>query len=89
MRKEYSLCKDIFTKKIERIKMNVHNKIRAIRESKKIPQKKMAEELNVSRQTMTAIETMKYNPSLELTLKIAQYFEMPVEEIFQLKEEEK
>lgn len=69
--------------------MNVHNKIRAIRESKKIPQKKMAEELNVSRQTMTAIETMKYNTSLELTLKIAQYFEMPVEEIFQLKEEEK
>lgn len=69
--------------------MNVHNKIRAIRESKKIPQKKMAEELNVSRQTMTAIETMKYNLSLELTLKIAQYFEMPVEEIFQLKEEEK
>ena len=50
---------------------------------KKIPQKKMAEELNVSRQTMTAIETMKYNPSLELTLKIAQYFEMSVEEIFQ------
>ena len=69
--------------------MNVHNKIRAIRESKKIPQKKMAEELNVSRQTMTAIETMKYNPSLELKLKIAQYFEMPVEEIFQLEEEEK
>ena len=69
--------------------MNVHNKIRAIRESKKIPQKKMAEELNVSRQTMTAIETMKYNPSQELTLKIAQYFEMPVEEIFQLEEEEK
>ena len=69
--------------------MNVHNKIRAIRESKKIPQKKMAEELNVSRQTMTAIETMKYNPSMELTLKIAQYFEMPVEEIFQLEEEEK
>lgn len=69
--------------------MNVHNKIRAIRESKKNPQKKMAEELNVSRQTMTAIETMKYNPSLELTLKIAQYFEMPVEEIFQLEEEEK
>lgn len=69
--------------------MNVHNKIRAICESKKIPQKKMAEELNVSRQTMTAIETMKYNPSLELTLKIAQYFEMPVEEIFQLEEEEK
>ena len=67
--------------------MNVHNKIRAIRESKKIPQKKMAEELNVSRQTMTAIETMKYNPSLELTLKIAQYFEMPVEEIFQLEED--
>lgn len=67
--------------------MNVHNDIRKIREARKIPQKKMAEDLNVSRQTMTAIETMKYNPSLELSLKIAQYFEMSVEEIFKLEEE--
>lgn len=64
--------------------MNVHDEIKKIRESRKIPQKKMVEDLDVSRQTMTAIEAMKYNPSLDLSLKIAQYFEMLVEEIFKL-----
>lgn len=68
--------------------MKVRNQIRSIREKRKISQKTVAKELGVSRQTMTAIENMKYNPSLELSLKIAQYFEMKVEEIFELVEEE-
>ncbi|WP_242586737.1 helix-turn-helix transcriptional regulator [Enterococcus sp. DIV0869a] len=63
--------------------MTVHK----IRESKKIPQIQMATELGVSRQTMNAIEKTKYNPSLELSLKIAKYFDMHVEEIFKLEEE--
>lgn len=67
--------------------MKVDNKIKEIRESRGIAQKDMAEALGVSRQTMTAIENMKYNPSLELTLKIAKYFKMAVEEIFELVEE--
>lgn len=67
--------------------MNVHNKIKEIRESKKIPQIQMATDLGVSRQTMNAIEKTKYNPSLELSLKIAKYFDMPVEKVFQLEEE--
>lgn len=67
--------------------MKVDNKIKEIRESRGIAQKDMAEALGVSRQTMTAIENMKYNPSLELTLKISKYFEMAVEEIFELVEE--
>ncbi|WP_207694165.1 hypothetical protein DOK67_0001889 [Enterococcus sp. DIV0212c] len=67
--------------------MTVHNKIKEIRESKKIPQIQMATELGVSRQTMNAIEKTKYNPSLELSLKIAKYFDMHVEEIFKLEEE--
>lgn len=66
--------------------MKVHNKIKVIREAKEITQLKMAKDLGVTRQTMTAIEKMKYNPSLELTLKIAKYFEMSVEEIFTLVE---
>lgn len=67
--------------------MNVYNKIKEMRETKKIPQNQMAKDLGVSRQTMNAIEKMKYNPSLELSLKIAKYFDRPVEEIFQLEED--
>lgn len=55
----------------------------------KIKQLDMAKALGVSRQTMTAIENMKYNPSLELSLKIAQFFDLKIEDIFALKKEEK
>ncbi len=68
--------------------MKVNNKIKTIREQREIPQKDMATVLGVSRQTMTAIENMKYNPSLELTLKIAKFFSMSVEDIFELVEED-
>ncbi|NLY20555.1 MAG: helix-turn-helix transcriptional regulator [Tissierellia bacterium] len=68
--------------------MKVKNRIREIRESLGISQIDAAAQLNVSRQTMSAIENMKYNPSLELTLKIAQLFSMPVEEIFELIKED-
>lgn len=46
----------------------------------------MAEDLNITRQTVFAIEKNKYNPSLELALKIVAYFDMPIEEIFYLQE---
>lgn len=64
--------------------ITVVNHIREIREERHIKQTDMAEALGVSRQTMTAIEKMKYNPSLELSLKIADYFNLPIEDIFQL-----
>lgn len=67
--------------------MPVINQIKTLRERKNIMQKEVADALGVSRQTMTAIETGKYNPSLELTLKIAKYFKKPVEDIFKLEEE--
>ena len=67
-------------------KLSVVNHIREIREEKKIPQKEMAQALGVSRQTMTAIEKGKYNPSLELSLKIAAYFDRPFDEFFYLDE---
>lgn len=67
--------------------ITVNNKIKKIREERNIQQLEMAKALNVSRQTMTAIEKMKYNPSLELSLKIAHFFELSVEEIFELNTE--
>lgn len=68
--------------------MAVKNNIRKIRLERGIKQIKMAEDLQVTRQTFTAIENNKYNPSLELALKIVKYFDVPISEVFILVEEE-
>ncbi|MBO1004210.1 helix-turn-helix transcriptional regulator [Pseudogracilibacillus auburnensis] len=69
--------------------MRVINHIREIRQKKGITQVKMAEDLQVTRQTINAIEKNKYNPSLELALKLIAYFDMPIDEIFILEEDDK
>lgn len=68
--------------------MAVKNNIKQIRIEKGIKQIQMAEDLQVTRQTMNAIENNKYNPSLELALKIVRYFNMSIDEIFILIGEE-
>ena len=68
--------------------MTVKNNIRKIRMERGIKQITMAEDLQVTRQTMNAIENNKYNPSLELALKIVQYFDVPIDKVFILKEED-
>lgn len=68
--------------------MEVINYIREIRLKREITQVKMAEDLQVTRQTINAIEKHKYNPSLELALKIIKYFDLSIDEIFILKENE-
>lgn len=68
--------------------MTVKNYIKKIRLERGIKQIKMAEDLQVTRQTFTAIENNKYNPSLELALKIVKYFDVPISEVFILVEEE-
>jgi putative transcriptional regulator len=60
------------------------NELKVFRAKKDITQKELAEEMDVSRQTINAIETGKYDPSLELALKLAEYFETSVEEVFSL-----
>ncbi|WP_455580361.1 helix-turn-helix transcriptional regulator [Clostridium paraputrificum] len=52
-------------------------------------QDELSKLLKVSRQTISAIETGKYNPSLELAFQISDLFEMPIEEIFLWKESHK
>ena len=65
----------------------VINQIREIRLKKGITQIQMAGDLQITRQTITAIENNKYNPSLELALKLVRYFDVPIEELFYLEEE--
>lgn len=64
--------------------MRVINHIAEIRKKKGITQVKMAEDLQVTRQTVNAIENNKYNPSLELALKLIEYFNVPIHELFYL-----
>ncbi|WP_440604179.1 helix-turn-helix transcriptional regulator [Bacillus sp. GB_SG_008] len=62
--------------------MAVKNKIKELRVQHEITQIQMAKDLQVTRQTIVAIENNHYNPSLELALKIAHYFNLRVEDIF-------
>jgi putative transcriptional regulator len=59
------------------------NRLRELRAVKKWSQSDLAEKLDVSRQTVNAIETGRYDPSLPLAFKIADLFAMPIEEIFE------
>ena len=59
------------------------NRLRVLRAERNWSQAKLADELNVSRQTINAIENGKYDPSLPLAFKMAQLFKMPIEEIFE------
>ena len=58
------------------------NSVRELRAARNWSQGDLAEKLAVSRQTVNAIETEKYDPSLPLALKIARLFSVRVEEIF-------
>lgn len=56
--------------------------IRELRAGRGLSQAELAEAMQVSRQTINAIETERYTPSLPLALALARYFGMTVEEVF-------
>ena len=58
-------------------------RLRVLRAERQWSQAELAERLSVSRQTINAIETEKYEPSLTLAFKIARLFGMRLEEIFE------
>jgi len=64
------------------------NSIKVERAKKNITQAELAEKVQVSRQTINAIELGKYVPSTLLSLKIARVFQTTVDEIFKLEEED-
>ncbi len=59
------------------------NKLRELRAERKWSQAELAEYLKVSRQTVNAIETERYDPSLPLAFKIARLFALPIEHVFE------
>src|SRR4051794_26002790 len=62
--------------------VSVKNHVRDLRAQFSWTQAELAEKLGVSRQTVNAIETEKYDPSLPLAFKVAKLFRKPLEEIF-------
>jgi putative transcriptional regulator len=60
----------------------VNNRLRVLRAERNWSQADLAQRLAVSRQSVNAIETGKYDPSLPLAFKLARLFDLPVEQIF-------
>ncbi|OFZ18655.1 MAG: transcriptional regulator [Bdellovibrionales bacterium RBG_16_40_8] len=63
----------------------MENKIQELRAAEGITQQQLADELEVTRATVVALERGSYNPSLELTFRIARYFDLGIEKIFKVK----
>jgi putative transcriptional regulator len=60
------------------------NRLRELRAARNWSQSDLADKLDVSRQTVNAIETEKYDPSLPLAFKVARLFKMSIEEVFDM-----
>ncbi|GCF93088.1 transcriptional regulator [Enterococcus florum] len=58
------------------------NRVEELRKARKLNQDQFAKAIRVSRQTVSSIETGKYNPSLELAFAISDFFDLSIEEIF-------
>jgi putative transcriptional regulator len=68
-----SLCVD---------EVSMKNRLKVLRAERDWSQAELAQRLEVSRQSVNAIETGKYDPSLTLAFRLARVFEMPIEAIF-------
>ena len=66
----------------------MNNHLRALREGRGWTQGALADQLGVSRQTVNALETGRYDPSLPLAFRIARLFNQPIESIFLPPEDE-
>lgn len=61
------------------------NSIALLRAARQISQTELAEAIGVSRKTISTVETGRFTPSVVIALKLAQFFQVPVEQIFSLK----
>ncbi|MCP4988182.1 MAG: helix-turn-helix transcriptional regulator [Colwellia sp.] len=62
------------------------NHIAKLRSNLKISQQELANSIGVSRKTISTVETRRFTPSVVIAMKLALYFKMPVESIFELVE---
>ncbi|MBC6976638.1 helix-turn-helix transcriptional regulator [Streptococcus cristatus] len=65
---------------------NIITNLKSVRESRGMTQQELADCIGMRRETILHLENNRYNPSLEMALKIAQVFDLRVEELFQLKD---
>jgi len=68
--------------------IHLKNRLEELRRARLVRQEELAAALEVSRQTISSLESGRYNPSITLAFKIARYFGMAIEEIFIYEEEE-
>ena len=66
---------------------NIITKLKEFRKEMKISQQELAQLVGVRRENIVHLENNRYNPSLEMALKIAEIFDCHVEELFQLNKE--
>ncbi|MFZ8199169.1 helix-turn-helix transcriptional regulator [Alteromonas portus] len=64
---------------------DLDNHIHKLRLQHKISQQELADAIGVSRKTISTVETGRFTPSVVIALKIAEYFAVPVEQVFALK----
>lgn len=64
--------------------VQINNIVRPLRRERNLTQEDLAKATGVTRQTIIAIETERYNPSLELALKISEVFDKTIEEVFSI-----
>lgn len=65
---------------------NIITNLKSVRETRGMTQQELADRIGMRRETILHLENNRYNPSLEMALKIAQVFDLRVEELFQLKD---
>jgi DNA-binding XRE family transcriptional regulator len=66
----------------ERVEPILHNRLAVLRAERRLTRQELADALGVNYQTVGYLERGEYNPSLELALRTAEYFGLPVEAIF-------
>lgn len=64
------------------------NTIKTFRKNRSLNQEELADHMAVSRQTISSLESGRYNPSIQLAMKLARFFDVPVEELFIYEEDE-
>jgi len=64
------------------------NRLEELRKQRGIRQERLADALEVSRQTISSLESGRYNPSILLAFKISRFFDLPIEDIFIYEEDE-
>ena len=65
---------------------NLITSLKSTREARGMIQQELAERIGVRRETILHLENNRYNPSLEMALKIARVFDLKIEDLFELKE---